>query len=75
MSDNKYARQFTNRMTATNAFDVYDVLAAFNVTCPMRQHAIKKLLAAGQRNGGKSELQDLKEALWSIQEAIKEKGE
>lgn len=73
MSDNKYARQFTNRMEASETFDVYDVINAFNVTCPMRQHAIKKLLAAGERSGGKSELQDLKEALWSVQEAIKEK--
>ncbi len=74
MSDNKYARPFTNRMKSTDNFDVYDVLTAFKVTCPMRQHAIKKLLAAGKRSGGKSELQDLQEALWSIQEAIKEKG-
>lgn len=71
--ENNYARKFTKRMNDSQAFDVYDVLSAFNVTCPMRQHAIKKLLAAGQRSGGKSELQDLQEALWSVQEAIKEK--
>jgi len=49
--------------------DVYDVLAAFGVTCPARQHAIKKLLAAGKR-GGKSEVQDLEEARLSIQRSI-----
>lgn len=69
---NKYAHPFTNRMNASETFDVYDVLTAFGVACPMRQHAIKKLLAAGQRNGGKSEMQDLQESLQSIHEAIKE---
>ena len=41
--------------------DVYDVLEAFNVTCPARQHAIKKLLCAGLRGKGDA-TQDLKEA-------------
>ncbi len=41
--------------------DVYCVLKAFEVTCPARQHAIKKLLCAGLRGKG-SELQDLREA-------------
>ena len=49
--------------------DVYDVLVAFNVTCPARQHAIKKLLMAGQR-GGKGELQDLNETAAAGQRAI-----
>lgn len=49
--------------------DVYDVLIAFGVTCPARQHAIKKLLCAGQR-GTKSESDDLKEAKQSIERAI-----
>ncbi len=38
--------------------DVYCVLKAFNVTCPARQHAIKKLLCCGSRGKG-GELQDL----------------
>jgi hypothetical protein len=38
--------------------DVYEVLEAFGVTCPARQHAIKKLLMAGGRGKG-SELADL----------------
>ena len=49
--------------------DVYDVLAAFKVTCPARQHAIKKLLCAGQR-GSKSEMQDLEEAAQAVDRAI-----
>lgn len=49
--------------------DVYDVIFAYEVSCPARQHAIKKLLAAGKR-GGKSEVQDLEEAILSIQRSI-----
>jgi hypothetical protein len=49
--------------------DVYDILVAFGVTCPATQHAVKKLLMPGLR-GGKSALQDLKEARQSIDRAI-----
>lgn len=49
--------------------DVYDVLEAFNVTCPARQHAIKKLLATGQR-GHKDVETDLIEALSSVKRAL-----
>jgi len=51
------------------AADVYSVLAAFEVDCPARQHAIKKLLMPGQR-GAKSEIQDLDEALVSVSRAV-----
>lgn len=49
--------------------DIYDVLEAWGVSCPARQHAIKKLLAAGQR-GHKSEVKDLQEANHSAHQAI-----
>lgn len=49
--------------------DVYDVLVAWNVTCPATQHAIKKLLMPGQR-GSKDKLQDLEEAKQAIERAI-----
>ncbi len=49
--------------------DVYDVLVGFGVTCPARAHAIKKLLATGQR-GHKDEEQDLREAGQAINRAI-----
>lgn len=49
--------------------DIYDVLDAWGVSCPARQHAIKKLLAAGQR-GHKSEIKDLQEADHSVHRAI-----
>lgn len=49
--------------------DVYDVLKAWDVTCPATQHAIKKLLMPGQR-GSKDKLHDLNEAEQSIKRAI-----
>lgn len=49
--------------------DVYDVLLAFNVTCPARQHAIKKLLCAGIRGKG-NEVQDLEESIVAINRSI-----
>ena len=49
--------------------DVYSVLEAFNVTCPARAHAIKKLLCAGLRGKGDA-VQDLKETVDAIRRAI-----
>lgn len=49
--------------------DVYAVLDAFNVTCPARQHAVKKLLCAGLR-GKADTMQDLMEARDAIDRAI-----
>ncbi len=49
--------------------DVYEVLKAFNVTCPATQHCIKKLLAAGQREKG-DRLADLKGAMAALNRAI-----
>lgn len=49
--------------------DVYDVLRAFEVTSPPIQHAVKKLLMPGNR-GHKDQLQDVQEAMQSIQREI-----
>lgn len=49
--------------------DIYDILEAYEVTCPARQHAAKKLLCAGLR-GSKDALQDLQEAAQAVQRAI-----
>jgi hypothetical protein len=49
--------------------DVYQVLEAFDVRCPAKQHAIKKLLCAGMR-GSKDAVQDLREAGAAIDRAI-----
>lgn len=43
--------------------DVYRTLALFNVTDPCLQHAVKKLLVAGGRGGGKDISRDIQEAI------------
>lgn len=63
-TDNKY-----NRPCKGITIDVYDVLKAFNVTCPALQHLIKKALAVGQR-GHKDASEDLKDILASAKRAI-----
>ena len=45
--------------------DVYRVLILFCVTDPCLQHAIKKLLCAGNR-GAKDKIQDVQEAISSL---------
>jgi hypothetical protein len=66
-SGSKYLREM--RCLVDGYADVYAVLEAFAVTCPARQHAIKKLLCSGIR--GKGDLiQDLKEARDAIDRAI-----
>ena len=74
---NKYHRRIHGVDGAVATVDVYAVLEAFNVTCPARQHAIKKLLCAGLRNKGDAE-SDLAETLCAVERAItieRERGE
>ena len=49
--------------------DVYDIIDAYGVTDYAIAHAIKKLLCLGKRSGGKSVVQDMREAAWSIDRA------
>lgn len=66
----KYLRRIHSRVGSDSvAVDVYNVLEAYVVTCPARQHAVKKLLCAGLRGKG-SQLQDLIEARDACQRAI-----
>ena len=67
ISGNKYKR--TIYTDASGQIDVYDVIVAFDVICPARQHAIKKLLCAGLRGKGDT-AQDLYEASDAVQRAI-----
>ena len=73
-SGSKYLRKIT--LTEDGCIDVYAVLLAFGVTCPARQHAIKKLLCSGLRGKG-DVLQDLREAHDAITRSIQlgEQGE
>jgi len=57
------------RKLRSEVIDVYDVLKAFNVTCPAMQHAIKKMLCTGLR-GHKDFQTDAKEAIKSIERAM-----
>ena len=67
-SGSKYLRDVTH-LLIDDKLDVYSVLAAFNVTCPARQHAIKKLLCSGIRGKGDVK-QDLCEARDAVDRAI-----
>jgi hypothetical protein len=60
----KYIRRIYSSVVPGDSIevDIYAVLEAFAVTCPARQHAIKKLLCAGLRGKG-SQMQDLDEAI------------
>jgi len=49
--------------------DVYAVIEAFGVSCPARQHALKKLLCAGTRGKGDA-VADLVGALAAVSRAI-----
>lgn len=70
---NKYEREISGRQGNSATVDVYDVLKAFNVTCPATQHAVKKLLCSGIR-GHKDLTTDLIEAKESIVRAIELNG-
>lgn len=69
-SANKYHRQITGFCGTTITIDVYRVLHAFPSGMPEIDHALKKLLAPGQR-GVKSQVTDMREAIQSIECAIK----
>ena len=66
---NKYDVQIVGKDGVKTTVDVYRVLNAFEVHDAATQHAIKKLLAAGKR-GHKDYVQDLKEAIASIELSI-----
>ena len=67
---NKYDRTIIGKYgTGKCTVDVYRVLNAFPTGSPEIDHALKKLLAAGKR-GAKDELQDLREAVQSIESRI-----
>ena len=65
----KYDVQIVGKDGVKTTVDVYRVLNAFEVHDAATQHAIKKLLAAGKR-GHKDYVQDLKEAIASVELAI-----
>ena len=61
-SNNHYYKDVSKLKT----MDIYRVLSLYEVTDPCIQHAVKKLLCCGQRNGNKSIEQDVNEAIESL---------
>ncbi len=59
-TESKYTRTIQGSCESLVDVDVYDVLKAFNVTCPALQHLIKKALCTGLR-GHKDKSEDLKD--------------
>lgn len=57
-----------------DSVDVYRVLALFGVTDPCIQHAVKKLLCAGQR-GVKDSSKDIREAVDTLERCLDMRGE
>ena len=70
-SGNKYIRTIRGRGSNGGSVegDVYNVLEAFEVTCPATAHAVKKLLCAGIRGKG-DRMQDLCEANDALLRAV-----
>ncbi len=69
-SGNKYHREIISvDGTETVNVDVYAVIEAFEVSCPARQHAIKKILCSGIRGKGDT-IQDLTEAIDALERAV-----
>jgi len=70
-SGNKYHRKIKSveDIAGFTTADIYSVLEAFDVSCPARQHAIKKLLCSGIRGKGDT-MQDLTEARDAVDRAI-----
>ena len=68
---NKYHRQIRPVIGNTDGtvVDVYCVIEAFAVSCPARQHALKKILCSGIR-GKNDSVQDLIEARDAVERAI-----
>lgn len=66
----KYLREIKSAVDGTRVkVDVYAVLVAFRVICPATQHAIKKLLCAGERGKGDKK-SDLVGAIAAVNRAI-----
>lgn len=70
-SEDRAQEGYTRRIRGHDV-DMYTVLRAFKTGCPSLDHAVKKIMFAGQRNGGKSREQDLLEAIKCIERSIEE---
>jgi hypothetical protein len=65
MDAKKHSHYFKD-VSTLKEIDVYRILELFNVVNPCIQHAVKKLLVAGGRAGGKDIAKDIEEAIISL---------
>ena len=73
MSEEKYPHYFRS-VAHLEKIDVYRVIDLFGVTDPCLQHALKKVMAAGQR-GAKNARKDISEAIDSLSRKLEMIGE
>jgi len=73
MSEQKHNHYFKD-VSNLKFIDIYRVLLLFGVTDPCLQHAVKKLLCAGNR-GVKDELKDVQEAISTLTRYLEIKTE
>ena len=73
MSEQNHSHYFKD-VSNLKHIDIYRVLLLFAVTDPCLQHAVKKLLCAGNR-GVKDELKDVQEAISSLTRYLEIKTE
>jgi len=66
MKERKHPHYFKD-VSNLKEVDIYRVLKLFNVTDQAIGHAIKKLLVAGGRGGGKSITKDVQEAIDTLE--------
>lgn len=62
---NKKHGHYYKDVSKLKSIDVYRVIELFNVTDPCLQHAIKKLLVSGGRDGNKTKEQDIQDVIAS----------
>lgn len=70
LQENNMSNVYVKDISKYNKLDIYRILALYEVKDPCIQHAVKKLLCAGLRNGKKPLQQDYEEAIESIKRAL-----
>lgn len=73
--NNKKHSHYYKDVSKLKHLDVYRVLELFNVADPCLQHAIKKLLVAGERGAGKNINRDVAEAIDSLNRFMQMRAE
>lgn len=67
MTNNHYYKDVSH----LQSIDIYRICKLYDVTDPCIQHAIKKLLCSGIRNGGKDQKQDILEVIETLNRWLK----